>query len=729
MKRIENEISKGPSQLIKKIINFLETGEHVPFETQYIKSIAKIVELSDSNEGKKFLYAYYKKEILDYTKYTVKPRLFSQKGHDFLKSFIKSWSNHKHLVLYMQQIFYYIDRTYLSLSNLPNLFTAGCTIYRETLFDYIKEELEKTIFENLIEQKDDNDLDPLIIRQALSSYGEILAKKFALSKNNSNGTIAAIYHQSMDVARQEFQNKIFMMLVKHYNQKAEKWINVMIRSQYLSNVVNILGNVEKRIQIFVCLRPKDVIIKTVIDEFVVKYCAKLYNIDEAFRSDRIGDLEKIVAVFSYYYPYLQEITIKFMQYIEYKALPIFSDPSLRHNPQSLINSLLSLKLQADKMTEKFFKNHPAFVQSLNKTFQKIMSNFDSISELLAQYLNNEMLKGVKFLTHEECDLKLSNIVNLISCLYDIDKFLLSYEKYLSKRLLVETNINKFAEEMMISKLKGKLGHSSLRKISDLYEDVMVSKIIIEEYNSNCSVGDIPFEITLLRKDHSFSANNQICPIPFELEKLFENFKGFYKSRFPYRKLEIDPFYGKCEISTLFTNKNYTCIVTPCQAFILIMLNNKQSINISDIQFEMGLSTKRILGFLLPFFNPKRKLLNKKHPGKIIKDDEEISVNLEFCSSSIRNEFVPKKIDMFEDVGDKENKDIENDRKLLLDSIIVKIAKKEKIIGVEELVGQVLSEVKLFVPQPESIKKHIESLVNREFLEINPHEIGMYNYIP
>ncbi|OMJ64973.1 hypothetical protein SteCoe_40495 [Stentor coeruleus] len=144
---------------------------------------------------------------------------------------------------------------------------------------------------------------------------------------------------------------------------------------------------------------------------------------------------------------------------------------------------------------------------------------------------------------------------------------------------------------------------------------------------------------------------------------------------------------------------------------------------------MGLSKKILLGILLPFFNPKKKLFNKKHPGKIIKDDEEISINLEFSSGNARNSFFPKKIDRFEDVNDKENNDIENDRKLLLDSIIIRIAKKEKKISVERLVEQILGEIKLFVPKPESIKRHIESLISREFLEISPYEAGVYNYVP
>eukprot|EP00606_Chrysophyceae_sp_TOSAG23-5_P001548 GSChrysophyteH2.ASY1.ANO1.1459.1 assembled CDS len=65
---------------------------------------------------------------------------------------------------------------------------------------------------------------------------------------------------------------------------------------------------------------------------------------------------------------------------------------------------------------------------------------------------------------------------------------------------------------------------------------------------------------------------------------------------------------------------------------------------------------------------------------------------------------------------QEGKKMENDRSHALDACIVRIMKARKTLGHEQLVVEVLSQLSFFRPERKFIKKRIEGLIEREFLE-------------
>jgi len=56
------------------------------------------------------------------------------------------------------------------------------------------------------------------------------------------------------------------------------------------------------------------------------------------------------------------------------------------------------------------------------------------------------------------------------------------------------------------------------------------------------------------------------------------------------------------------------------------------------------------------------------------------------------------------------------RSLMLDSVLVRIMKSRKVMAYNLLVGQTLSDVKLFRPEMKMIKRRIEDLTERGFME-------------
>ena len=180
---------------------------------------------------------------------------------------------------------------------------------------------------------------------------------------------------------------------------------------------------------------------------------------------------------------------------------------------------------------------------------------------------------------------------------------------------------------------------------------------------------------------------------------------------------------------MFARKTYTCIVNPYQAAILLLFNKADRYTLKEIKEITRLSENTLKVNLLQFFNPKTKLLIKQSSGKVIADDEEIRLNLDFNSAGIRITFIPKKVKKTETANKEDEKAVENERKHILDSVIVRIAKGRRQIRHQELISEVIKQVTHFKPQPPIIKGQIESLIQREFLARDEKDKGLYIYLP
>ena len=74
------------------------------------------------------------------------------------------------------------------------------------------------------------------------------------------------------------------------------------------------------------------------------------------------------------------------------------------------------------------------------------------------------------------------------------------------------------------------------------------------------------------------------------------------------------------------------------------------------------------------------------------------------------------------------KRVEEDRTVATEGAIVRIMKARKTLSHQQLLAEVLSQLAFFRPNPKVIKRRIEALIDREYLERDPDQPNTYRYL-
>lgn len=67
--------------------------------------------------------------------------------------------------------------------------------------------------------------------------------------------------------------------------------------------------------------------------------------------------------------------------------------------------------------------------------------------------------------------------------------------------------------------------------------------------------------------------------------------------------------------------------------------------------------------------------------------------------------------------------------MVVDANVVRIMKARKVLMYQDLLKDVMTQITLFRAQPGDVKKRIESLIEREYLERDPDNKAKFIYKP
>lgn len=425
-----------------------------------------------------------------------------------------------------------------------------------------------------------------------------------------------------------------------------------------------------------------------------------------------------------------------------------------------VEDVLLLRDKFDTIWKTSFNSDQSIHKALERSMGDVINVFARGSEYISLFIDEYMKKGIRDKSEAEVDSTLDKAIVLLRYLQDKDMFETYYKKHLCKRLLLNKSQSLDVEKQMISRMKIELGNSFTLKLEAMFKDMTLSEELTNGYRNYIKrLGDAdpkridlginvltsmtwPLEAFRSANDEGRDGKTQVI-FPAPIEHIKVGFERFYAEKYQGRKLTWHTNMGDADIKATFPKSNHGKPRTHdvnCSTYamlILLLFNDVpagQSLTVEEIQAQTNIpesELKRNLQSLA--VAPKTRFLSKEPMSREINAGDTFKFN-----ESFKSQFVKIKVGVVSAgnkvESDKERKETEKKneatRGFAVEAAIVRIMKQRKELPHAQLLTEALSQVAgQFKPDVSMIKKKIESLIEREYLErMEGAPVPSYRYL-
>ncbi|THG21762.1 hypothetical protein TEA_028421 [Camellia sinensis var. sinensis] len=333
-----------------------------------------------------------------------------------------------------------------------------------------------------------------------------------------------------------------------------------------------------------------------------------------------------------------------------------------------------------------FMNHTLFHKALKEAFEIFCNKGvggSSSAELLATFCDNILKKGgSEKLSDEAIEETLEKVVKLLAYISDKDLFAEFYRKKLARRLLFDKSANDEHERSILTKLKQQCGGQFTSKMEGMVTDLTLARenqTKFEEYlNNNPNVNPgIDLTVTVLTT-------------------------GFWPS---YKSFDLN---------------------LPAEmASALLLFNASDRLSYQEIMTQLNLTDDDVVRLLHSLSCAKYKILTKEPNTKTISPTDHFEFNAKFTDKMRRIKIPLPPVDEKKKVIE----DVDKDRRYAIDASIVRIMKSRKVLGHQQLVMECVEQLgRMFKPDFKAIKKRIEDLITRDYLERDKDNPNLFRYL-
>lgn len=222
-----------------------------------------------------------------------------------------------------------------------------------------------------------------------------------------------------------------------------------------------------------------------------------------------------------------------------------------------------------------------------------------------------------------------------------------------------------------------------------------------------------------------------CTLPPQLAAACERYTNFYLSTHNGRRLSWLTSMGTADLRATFGDTKRELQVSTYQMCILLLFNNADKISYRDIAAATNIPADDLKRSLQSLACVKgRNVLRKEPMSKEVNDDDDFVFNDRFTSKLLKVKIGTVSAQRESEPEKRETRQrIEDDRKPQIEAAIVRIMKARRQLDHNSMVQEVTKQLSSrFVPNPVDIKKHIENLIEREFIERDRNDRKLYIYL-
>lgn len=632
-----------------------------------------------------------------------------------------------------------------------DVYTLHLVQWRTQLFEKVSAKVMEAVLKLVEKQRNGETIEHGQIKQVVDSYVSLGLDEHDATKS------------TLDVYRFHFEKPFLAATEKFYEAESAQFVAENSVVEYMKKAEARLGEEEERVRMYLH-HDITLLLRQTCNKVLIANHSNLLR-DEfqiLLDNDREDDMKRMYHLLNRIANGLDPLRQRFETHVRNAGLAavakVASDAE-KLEPKVYVDALLSVHTQYQLLVKRAFDDEPEFTRSLDNACREFVNRNDICKagsnkspELLAKYTDVLLRKSGSGVEESDLDGVLTQIMTVFKYIEDKDVFQKFYSRMLARRLVHSNSSSDDAETSMISKLKEACGFEYTNKLQRMFQDMQISKDLnqgFKEHTKSLQLEKQPLDSSYSILGTSFwplTAPNTTFNPPNEIQNDLDRFSRFYKNKHEGRKLTWLWQLCKGEVKTGYCKSQktpYTFQVSVYQMAILLLFNDQDARSYEDLASITQLTPEVLdgaLGILV-----KAKVLTQK-PDAAAKPGPSQTYHLNF-------DFKNKKIRINLNVGTKTeakqeevetNKTIEEDRKLVLQvrrgrinvcaceaadeptqSAIVRIMKARKKMKHNMLVSETISQIKSrFVPKVSDIKKCIEILLDKEYLErLEEDELG------
>ncbi|CAE6510094.1 unnamed protein product [Rhizoctonia solani] len=408
-----------------------------------------------------------------------------------------------------------------------------------------------------------------------------------------------------------------------------------------------------------------------------------------------------------------------------------------------MTDVLNLKDHFDRLLANSWSGEVTMQTAINEAFESFINQNKRAAEFVSLFIDDHLKKGVKGKTDAEVDAVIDRTISIFRFISDKDVFERYYKAHLAKRLLQSRSTDDEAERGMIGKLKIECGFAFTQKLEGMFHDMRLSGELNDSFRGflqRVTEGD-DSAVTIDMQASILTAG--IWPItnttdfggyimPPVIAKHISHFERFYNTRHTGRRLSWQPNYGSADIKVTFKARKHELNVTTAAMVVLLAFSDLeigQELEYSDIKASTGLPDVDLQRQLQSLACAKYKVLRKHPASRNVSTTDTFAFNYDFTAplQRIKIQTIASKAESNEERRETEEK-VEEERKLQTEACIVRVMKDRKHMAHNDLVNEVTRQLaSRFTPVPAAIKKRIEALIEKEYLE-RASDRKSYNYL-
>ena len=640
----------------------------------------------------------------------------------FLPELKDKWDKHKLSSIMIRDILMYMDRTYVAAQKKTPVYERGLQIFRDEVCRNAR--IKDRLLHMLLDLVQRERTGEMIERGLLKTITSMLVEL------------------GRDVYTRDFESPFLSASATFYQAESQEYIAQNSAADYIKKAEQRLQEEADRVAHYLDAATEAKIREVAERELIGRHMRTIAEMEHSgvvamIEDNKLDDLKRAYELFKRVTQPTSGLTVIreiMAAHVRARGTELVSDEERNRDPVAYVTGLLALRDKYEAVIKDAFSDDKQFKNALNKAFEHFVNINSHSPEFISLFVDEQLRKGMKTTSEEEVEGTLDKVVMLFRYLHEKDVFEKYYKQHLAKRLLGQRSVSDDAERQMITKLKTECGYQYTSKLEGMFTDMKISADTQEDFRKtngeSSKVDGIELSVHVLTTGFWPTQLGTKCILPPQILRCCETFKEHYLMRHNGRRLQWQANMGSADLKATFGSRRYEINVSTYLMCILLQFNDCDRKSYADIAQATEIPSPELKRALQSLACAKFKILNKEPKGRDVDDGDVFEYNGDFSAKHLRFKVGTVTASKENDVEKQETRaKVDEDRKPQIDAALVRVMKSRKEMEHNSLIAEVTSQLQSrFMPHPNVIKKRIESLIEREFLERDKDNWRRYKYL-